>query len=41
MKKGYTHTTIAFKVDDKPISFVIVHDMPDIKGLSINDAAHN
>ena len=42
MKKLKFHlANINFEVDDKPIKFQVVHNLPNIKGLSFDDALEN
>jgi hypothetical protein len=36
-----TRSEVSFKVNEKPISFVVIHDLPNVRGLSFDDALNN
>lgn len=38
---GLMKSDVSFEVYNESISFSIVHNMPEIKGLSFNDALNN
>jgi hypothetical protein len=40
MTQFQTHT-VEFKLDGKPNAFVVIHNLPNVKGLSIEDAVMN
>jgi hypothetical protein len=38
---GLVKSEVSFKVNGKPISFVVIHDLPNVRGLSFDDALNN